>query len=155
MTIASYSALVALFLYRKRLFLTFKAWNFSRWRQLCHRNTNKVTFIMLTMQRAQAIQSLGKYLKRDLPLPIQVEALHALHNLCKISRQRQEEAARVNLVPYLMSLARLPGKQVSRIPYIIAYTQPFSTHITPEIWAHFWLLTEAVELSRVSRFSVD
>ena len=63
-------------------------------------------------QAAQTIQLLGKYLNREKSLPIQVEALHALHNLCKISRGRQEEAARVGLVPYLMSLAQMSRKQV-------------------------------------------
>lgn len=47
-----------------------------------------------------------------MPLPIQVEALHALHNLCKISRQRQEAAALAGLVPYLMNLAQMSPKQV-------------------------------------------
>lgn len=47
-----------------------------------------------------------------MPLPIQVEALHALHNLCKISRQRQEAAASAGLVPYLMNLAQMSPKQV-------------------------------------------
>lgn len=38
---------------------------------------------------------------------MQLEALHALHNLCKISRLRQEGAAKAGLVPYLMGLAHL------------------------------------------------
>lgn len=64
------------------------------------------------MQGAGTIGSLGKYLKAVMPLPIQVEALHALHNLCKISRQRQEAAASAGLVPYLMNLAQMSPKQV-------------------------------------------
>lgn len=63
------------------------------------------------MQGAGTIGSLGKYLRAAMPLPIQVEALHALHNLCKISRQRQEAAASAGLVPYLMNLAQMSPKQ--------------------------------------------
>ena len=70
------------------------------------------------MQSAGTIGSLGKYLKAVMPLPIQVEALHALHNLCKISRQRQEAAASAGLVPYLMNLAQLSPKQVPSLPLL-------------------------------------
>ena len=66
----------------------------------------------MILQGAGTIGSLGKYLKASMPLPIQVEALHALHNLCKISRQRQEAAASAGLVPYLMNLAQMSPKQV-------------------------------------------
>ena len=71
------------------------------------------------MQSAGTIGSLGKYLKAVMPLPIQVEALHALHNLCKISRQRQEAAASAGLVPYLMNLAQMSPKQVLILPAML------------------------------------
>ena len=74
--------------------------------------------LSLLSQSAGTIGSLGKYLKAVMPLTIQVEALHALHNLCKISRQRQEAAASAGLVPYLMNLAQMSPKQVDLFPQL-------------------------------------
>ena len=59
---------------------------------------------------------MGRYLKASLSLSIQVEALHALHNLCKISRARQEGAAKAGLVPYLMNLAQMSPRKVETEP---------------------------------------
>ncbi len=80
------------------------------------------------MQSAGTIGSLGKYLKAVMPLPIQVEALHALHNLCKISRQRQEAAASAGLVPYLMNLAQMSPKQVLILPAMLPLRHMANAH---------------------------
>lgn len=61
--------------------------------------------------RAQAegvIGALRPWLARAAPVAAQSEALHALYNLCKMSRARQEAAAAAGVVPYLAALAAPP-----------------------------------------------
>lgn len=50
------------------------------------------------------------YLGRRYSAAVQLEALHALYNLCKISRTRQEAAAVAGIVPYLAALAEAPAQ---------------------------------------------
>ncbi len=60
------------------------------------------------VQAAGTIPALLPYLNRGAAAVIQLEALHALYNLCKISRARQETAAVAGVVPYLAALALQP-----------------------------------------------
>jgi len=88
------------------------------------------------VQDAGTIESLGRYLKVSWSLPIQVEALHALHNLCKISRARQEGAANAGLVPYLMNLAQMSPQHVSLSLLSLPtdcplFPHPFAVPISP------------------------
>ena len=56
-------------------------------------------------QDAGTIQVLPVYLQRDYPTDIQMEALHAMYNMCKLSPTRQEAAALAGIVPLLVKLA--------------------------------------------------
>ena len=56
-------------------------------------------------QDAGTIQVLPTYLHRGCAMEVQLEALHALYNMCKISPTRQEAAALAGLVPLLVKLA--------------------------------------------------
>lgn len=58
------------------------------------------------VQDAGSIPVLLPYLGRRHSAVVQLEALHALYNLCKISRTRQEAAAVAGIVPYLVALAQ-------------------------------------------------
>lgn len=58
------------------------------------------------VQDAGSIPVLLPYLGRRHSAAVQLEALHALYNLCKISRTRQEAAAVAGIVPYLAALAQ-------------------------------------------------
>ena len=57
------------------------------------------------MQDAGTIQVLPLYLQRGLSHEVQLEALHAMYNMCKISPPRQEAAAVAGIVPLLVKLA--------------------------------------------------
>lgn len=57
------------------------------------------------MQEAGTIQVLPLYLQRGLSAEVQLEALHAMYNMCKISPPRQEAAAVAGIVPLLVKLA--------------------------------------------------
>ncbi len=59
----------------------------------------------MLVQDAGSIPVLLPYLGRRHSAAVQLEALHALYNLCKISRTRQEAAAVAGIVPYLAALA--------------------------------------------------
>lgn len=83
----------------------------------------------LIMQDAGTIPVLLPYLGRRHSAAVQLEALHALYNLCKISRTRQEAAAVAGIVPYLAALAVPPApSQVSlpRLPAMVASGQKTS-----------------------------
>ena len=58
------------------------------------------------LQVAHGIPSLVRYLQPSTSVAVQLEAMSAMHNLCKISRLRQEEASKAELVPYLAGLAK-------------------------------------------------
>lgn len=58
------------------------------------------------VQDAGTIQVLPAYLQRSLSSEVQLEALHAMYNLCKISPARQEAAAVAGVVPLLVKLAQ-------------------------------------------------
>lgn len=73
----------------------------------------------MLVQDAGSIPVLLPYLGRRHSSAVQLEALHALYNLCKISRTRQEAAAVAGIVPYLAALAD-PAVQV-RLPCMLLY----------------------------------
>ena len=56
-------------------------------------------------QDCGTIQLLEPFLRAGQPGPMQLEALSALYNLCKISKVRQEAAAVAHAVPHLTRLA--------------------------------------------------
>lgn len=64
------------------------------------------------MQDAGTIPKLLPYLGRTNPVALQLEALHALYNLCKISRTRQEAAAVAGVVPRLIALVSSASAKV-------------------------------------------
>ncbi|DBA67330.1 TPA: hypothetical protein ACH3X2_001627 [Trebouxia sp. C0005] len=57
------------------------------------------------LQDAGTIQVLPVYLQRGYSTDVQLEALHAMYNMCKISPTRQEAAALAGVVPLLVKLA--------------------------------------------------
>lgn len=65
------------------------------------------------MQDAGTIPKLLPFLGRTNPGALQLEALHALYNLCKISRTRQEAAAVAGAVPRLIALVASASAKVS------------------------------------------
>ncbi|CAL8466918.1 g6454 [Coccomyxa elongata] len=65
--------------------------------------------LLQPLQDAGSIPVLLPYLGRRHSAAVQLEALHALYNLCKISRTRQEAAAVAGIVPYLAALAQPQG----------------------------------------------
>ena len=60
------------------------------------------------------MQLLEPFLHADQPPAVQLEALAALYNLCKISKVRQEAAAVSGAVPHLARLASAPPQVRSR-----------------------------------------
>ena len=64
---------------------------------------------MVPEQDAGTIPVLLPWLGRRHAAGCQLAALHALYNLCKISRTRQEAAAVAGIVPYLAVLAAPPA----------------------------------------------
>ncbi len=64
------------------------------------------------MQDAGTIPKLLPFLGRTNPVTLQLEALHALYNLCKISRTRQEAAAVAGVVPRLIALVSSASAKV-------------------------------------------
>ena len=64
----------------------------------------------LCVQDAGTIPRLLPFLGRTNPVSLQLEALHALYNLCKISRTRQEAAAVAGVVPRLIALVSTSPK---------------------------------------------
>lgn len=71
---------------------------------------------------------LPAYLQRSLPGEVQLEALHAMYNMCRISPARQEAAAVAGIVPLLVKLATpLPPTSTSATqPSIQATGKPVS-----------------------------
>ena len=67
------------------------------------------------MQDAGTIPKLLPFLGRTNPGALQLEALHALYNLCKISRTRQEAAAVAGAVPRLIALVASASAKASAI----------------------------------------
>ena len=65
---------------------------------------------VLCAQDAGTIPRLLPFLGRTNPVSLQSEALHALYNLCKISRTRQEAAAVAGVVPRLIALVSTSPK---------------------------------------------
>ena len=63
-------------------------------------------------QDAGTIPRLLPFLGRTNPVALQLEALHALYNLCKISRTRQEAAAVAGVVPRLIALVSSASAKV-------------------------------------------
>jgi hypothetical protein len=61
-------------------------------------------------QDCGTIQLLEPFLRAGQPGPMQLEALSALYNLCKISKVRQEAAAVAHAVPHLTRLALGPAQ---------------------------------------------
>ncbi|KAL3139702.1 hypothetical protein ABBQ38_004012 [Trebouxia sp. C0009 RCD-2024] len=57
------------------------------------------------LQDAGTIQVLPVYLQRGYSTDVQMEALHAMYNMCKLSPTRQEAAALAGIVPLLVKLA--------------------------------------------------
>ena len=62
------------------------------------------------LQDCGTIQLLEPFLRAGQPGPMQLEALSALYNLCKISKVRQEAAAVAHAVPHLTRLASAPAQ---------------------------------------------
>lgn len=67
-------------------------------------------------QDAGTIQVLPVYLQRGYSTDVQLEALHAMYNMCKISPTRQEAAALAGVVPLLVKLAVLPPSESGEAP---------------------------------------
>ena len=75
------------------------------------------SLVLHPVQDAGTIPVLLPWLGARNPPGVQAEALHALYNLCKISRTRQEAAAVAGALPYLAHLAQPPPPaQVSGQP---------------------------------------
>lgn len=66
----------------------------------------------MALQDAGTIPKLLPFLGRTNPVTLQLEALHALYNLCKISRTRQEAAAVAGVVPRLIALVSSASAKV-------------------------------------------
>ena len=83
---------------------------------------------VLCVQDAGTIPRLLPFLGRTNPVSLQLEAMHALYNLCKISRTRQEAAAVAGVVPRLIALV---SSKVSACtpPHEMAPHQPSITAI--------------------------
>ncbi len=74
------------------------------------------------LQDCGTIQLLEPFLRAGQPGPMQLEALSALYNLCKISKVRQEAAAVAHAVPHLTRLASAPA-QVRNHAYAAGHPQ--------------------------------
>ena len=74
---------------------------------------------LFAQQDAGTIEVLPVYLHRGYPSHIQLEALHAMYNMCKISPTRQEAAALAGVVPLLVKLAVSPPPEAP-----LSTTQP-------------------------------
>ena len=78
---------------------------------LCQALDSIVPYLSVTAaQDAGTIQQLPVYLHRGYTSDTQLEALHALYNMCKISPTRQEAAALAGVVPLLVKLAVSPAE---------------------------------------------
>lgn len=75
-----------------------------------------LTHLWLASQDAGTIQVLPVYLQRGYSTDVQLEALHAMYNMCKISPTRQEAAALAGVVPLLVKLAVSPPSESGEAP---------------------------------------
>lgn len=76
------------------------------------------TSVAHLLQDSGTIPKLLPFLGRTNPVALQAEALHALYNLCKISRTRQEAAAVAGVVPRLIALvSSAPSKVGGVVPW--------------------------------------
>ena len=75
-----------------------------------------LTHLLLAPQDAGTIQVLPVYLQRGYSTDVQLEALHAMYNMCKISPTRQEAAALAGVVPLLVKLAVSPPSESGEAP---------------------------------------
>ncbi len=73
-------------------------------------------FLLARPQDAGTIQVLPVYLQRGYSTDVQLEALHAMYNMCKISPTRQEAAALAGVVPLLVKLAVSPPSESGEAP---------------------------------------
>ncbi|CAK0734185.1 hypothetical protein CVIRNUC_000395 [Coccomyxa viridis] len=107
--------------------------------------------LLQPLQDAGTIPRLLPFLGRTNPVSLQLEALHALYNLCKISRTRQEAAAVAGVVPRLIALVSTSpkatdasvdkegqqGAQLRPLAISLICGMAHSTQRTrAELWAH-------------------